>query len=338
MSAAAEEPPPGGGPARKGNSGRAGPGPLPGRVPADGTRRRGKGEVLLLPLTRGPSRPAGQGAGTRRRRSPAALPATAGALLRRAGGAGGGRGGVTSRSGCPSVRSPGPPSPRRRASLCGPRPARQKATMAVLQGLRVRSTGSSQQICPGSAAASAGDVVVVAAAASPLSRGARRRPLGSLLSSPEKLEPKMLMRLATLPVSMSSCSPGGGGGSSTSRRGFFTGEPAWPRSPALRFRGQWGGGGVAAPAVAQSARFASPPPAAAAAATAQQQQLQPQQQRRGRGPSQSAPGSRGPPLAASSCGGGGSPAAQAVLQGGGSSSGGPQAAGGGSGGQPGSLR
>lgn len=63
---------------------------------------------MLLP--RGPSRAAGQGTGTRRRRSPAALPAqsaAAGAL--RGCGRTKGEGGVTFLSGCPSVCRAPPP-------------------------------------------------------------------------------------------------------------------------------------------------------------------------------------------------------------------------------------
>lgn len=57
--------------------------------------------------------------------------------------------------------------------------------MAVLQGLMSLSTGLSQQICPGSAASG------------PLSSpsASSRPPPGLFRKSPEKLEPKMLMRL-----------------------------------------------------------------------------------------------------------------------------------------------
>lgn len=82
--------------------------------------------MLLLPLPRGPSRAAEQGAGTRRR--PAALPAQSAAVgALREFGTSGRRGGlgVTSLSGCPSVRRAPPPRGRERVSAARGRRVRR---------------------------------------------------------------------------------------------------------------------------------------------------------------------------------------------------------------------
>lgn len=126
-------------------------------------------------------------------------------------------------------------------------PRAQKATMAVLQGFMSLSTGLSQQICPGSAAS--GPLSSPSSSSLP--------PPGLFRRSPEKLEPKMLMRLATFPVSISSASSSSPplGGCSKFRRGFLSGvepgagQPAGPPpTPAApRFLGHTAGGAGARP-------------------------------------------------------------------------------------------